>query len=169
MRLADFHHELATDRNELRVAEGGFVFSATPAFGTDWKRNRFLPRIGTSLDLLWKDPASHDPTVVGRMVAGFDSSFAAGPVFFRPSFRWRPRLSEGFADDFMLEPRLEVYVKTAWSGVHNRDALRIGVELGYTHASEPDDAFGAERIVGADHSLFARFVLAPTIFTFGAP
>jgi hypothetical protein len=100
-------------------------------------------------------------------MAGFDSAFAVGPFTVRPSFRWRP--STASIDDFTLEPRIEAFTRQSWAAWHDRDALRIGVELGYTHTSRPDNAFGPDRVVGRENSFFARLVVAPTIFTFGPP
>ncbi len=165
--LVSFTSDLADHRSAIRIIEGDFVGSFTPAFGKDWKRYRFLPRAGASLDWVSRSTTG-DAAAIGRAMLGFDSSFAVGPVLVRPSFRWRPSTA-AFVRDYTLEPRIEIYARETWAAVHDRDALRVGVELGFTHASEPDNAFGADLAARAQNTLFARVVVAPTIFTFGPP
>lgn len=165
--ILSFASDLGAHRTGLRIVEGDFVGSVTPAFGKDWKRYRFLPRIGASLDW-FNRRASGDAGLVGRGMLGFDASFVIGPVYVEPSFRWRPSTSD-FVHDYTLEPRLEIFAKSAWAAWHDRDALRFGVEVGFTHASMPDNAFGADLVAKAQNTLYAKVVVAPTIFTFGPP
>lgn len=166
--LLSFHADTDSHRNELRLGELDAVFSVTPAFNANWSHVfHLLPRIGLSID--WLSRAQTDRSAwVGRAMAGFDLSVAAGPLFIAPSFRWRPSLT-AFAKDYALEPRLEVYGRTAWPGWHGHDGMRIGVELGYTRTSIPGTAFGMERVAGAENTLYARLVVAPALFTFGPP
>ena len=165
--LLSFDADLDARRNEIRLASVDLVGSFTPAFGKDWKRYRLLPRGGVSLD--WLSRSTTDSAAwVFRLMAGLDASFAVGPVLFRPSFRWRPNATAPIAD-YLLEPKIEIYARTAWSAFHDRDALRVGVELGYMHASVPGNAYGPDKVVGAENTLYGRLVVAPSLFTFGPP
>jgi hypothetical protein len=165
--VLDMAGDLATRRLGMRFVEGDFVASVTPAFDGDWKHYRFLPKLGASVDMIADlGPDTHE--VVGRMMVGFDALATAGPIELRPTFRWRPSFT-AFVDDFAIEATLRATWRTAWEAWHDRDALTVGMELGYSFDRDPSTAFGADRIVGAQNALFARLVIEPTIFTFGPP
>jgi hypothetical protein len=165
--VLSFFTDLGAKKSAIRLGELDFVGSVTPAFGKDWKRYRFLPKIGVSIDHFF--PAGTDPAAwVGRGMLGFDASFVLGPVFVRPSFRYRPSTGD-FVHDYTLEPKIEIFANETWSAWHDRDALRVGGEIGYTHASRPADAFGSDLVAQASNTIYARLVLTPSIFTFGPP
>ncbi len=165
--VLSFAYDVAEHNGGIRIVEGDLVGSVTPAFGKDWSEYRFLPRAGASLD--WMSHAAEGQAAfVGRAMLGFDAAFRIGPLHFEPSFRWRPSTG-AFVKDYVLEPKLEVYAREAWAAVHNRDAVRVGFEVGFIHASEPENTFNPEIIARATNTLYARLVLAPTIFTFGPP
>ncbi len=165
--VLDMAGDISTRTLGMRLVEGDFVASVTPAFDGDWKRYRFLPKLGASVDMaidLERD--THD--VIGRMAVGFDALVTAGPIELRPEFRWRPSFT-AFVDDFAIESSLRATWRTAWQAWHNRDALTVGLELGHSFDRDPSHAFGVDRIVGAEHAMFARLVVEPTIFTVGPP
>ena len=137
--VLDMAGDISTRTLGMRLVEGDFVASVTPAFDGDWKRYRFLPKLGASVDMaidLERD--THD--VIGRMAVGF-----------------------------AIESSLRATWRTAWQAWHNRDALTVGLELGHSFDRDPSHAFGVDRIVGAEHAMFARLVVEPTIFTVGPP
>jgi hypothetical protein len=155
------------ERLGMRVVQGTFVGSVTPAFAPSWRESRLLPHIGASFDIV-RDIPQDENTYLGRGVLGLDAKATAGPVAFTASFDWRPNFAE-FVDDFILETRVGVQWRTHWRGWHDRDALTLGLELAHNHDSVPATAFGPERVPGAVDSLMARFVVAPAIFTIGPP
>ena len=165
--LLDMAGTTADERLGIRIIEGDFVGSVTPAFGADWRLYRFLPHLGASFDII-RSIAEDENTYVGRGRLGFDAKATAGPVTFTGSFDWRPSFTD-FVDDFALETRIGVAWRTHWRGWHDRDALTLGLELAHSHDSAPATAFGTERIPGGVDNLVARFVVSPTIFTIGPP
>jgi hypothetical protein len=156
-----------TRRVGMRIIEGDAIASVTPSFAGSWRQFRFLPRAGASVDLAI-DALKDTRDVIGRLTAGFDALATAGSVRFAPTFRYRPSMTDPVGD-FAIEATLGVSTRTHWEAWHNRDALTLGLELAYSYDSDPDHAFGPERIVGANHSMMARFVVSPTIFTIGPP
>lgn len=165
--LLEMQGDTSEERLGMRVIEGTFVGSVTPAFAPSWREYRLLPHIGASFDIVREIPRDQN-TYLGRGVLGLDGKATAGPVAFTASFDWRPSFTE-FVDDFILETHVGVSWRTHWRGWHDRDALTVSLELAHSHDSVPATAFGPDRLPGAIDSLMARVVVAPTIFTIGPP